>query len=76
MVFEEAGSIFGGVFGGARVASDMADVVAVCFVEGNDFVGGGEKASGGFVFDEYGVSVSTEKVFERRIHCGLERMWG
>jgi ribulose 1,5-bisphosphate synthetase/thiazole synthase len=65
MMFEEAGPSFGGVFGGARVASDMADVVAVCFVERNDFVGGGEKASGGFVFDEYGVSVSAEKVFEK-----------
>ena len=54
MLFEEIGSSFGGIFGGASIATDMADVVAVGFVEGDDFVGGCAKTSGGFVFDEYG----------------------
>jgi hypothetical protein len=44
--FEEAGPSFGGVFRGARIAADMAYVVAVGFVERDDFIGGGEEASG------------------------------
>ena len=55
---------FSGIFRGARVASNMADMVAVSFVERDDFVGGGEETSSGFVFDEYGVSISAEEVFE------------
>jgi len=62
--FEEAGPGFSGVFRGARVASNMTNMVAVGFVERDDFVGGGEETSGGFVFDEYGVSISAEEVFE------------
>ena len=64
MLVEKTDTGVCGVFGRACVTADVAYVVAVEFVEVDDFGGDREKTFAGFVFDENGVAKAAEEVFE------------